>query len=42
MRSSASPTPVKLRWSRNRLFDKLATMTLFSLIADRSSGTVTA
>lgn len=42
MRSSASPTPVKLRWLRNRLFDKLATMTLFSLIADRSSGTVTA
>ncbi len=31
---------VKLRWSRNRLFDKLVTVTLFSLIASEKIATV--
>lgn len=42
--SSQDRTPkerqVKLRWNRNRLFDKLVTVTLFSLIASEKTATV--
>ena len=31
---------VKLKWSRNHLFDKLVTVTLFSLIANEKKGVV--
>ena len=43
---SASPTDnprerqVQLRWQRNRLFDELATVTLFSLMADEKTAIV--
>lgn len=31
---------VKLKWARNHLFDKLVTVTLFSLIANEKKGVV--
>lgn len=40
--SSSAPSEglIKLHWSRNRLFDELVTVTLYSLIANETEGTV--
>lgn len=44
VKTLSSPSPseglIKLHWSRNRLFDELVTVTLYSLIANETEGTV--
>lgn len=38
--TAPAPRVVKLNWARNRVFDQLVAVTLYSLIADEKEGTV--